>query len=50
MFEIGTEYRRQDLHAEYGGQEQQGISTPADSNLIFLITGKSGRAYGYDDD
>ena len=48
-FEVGTHYRRKNLHAKYGGQEQQGISTPADSNLIFLITGKSGRAYGYDD-
>ncbi|RKQ90455.1 5-methylcytosine-specific restriction protein A [Solirubrobacter pauli] len=49
MFEIGAEYRRRDLHAQYGGQTQQGISTPANSNLIFLITGKSGAAYGYDD-
>src|SRR6266480_2798158 len=49
MFEVGQEYVRQDIHRRYGGQEQQGISTPANSNLIFLITGKSGAAYGYDD-
>lgn len=49
-FEVGREYVRKEIHAQYGGQEQQGISTPAGSNLIFLITGKSGAAYGYDDD
>ena len=49
-FEVGREYsRRDDLHAHYGGQQQQGIVTPADSNVIFLITGASGSAFGYTD-
>jgi 5-methylcytosine-specific restriction protein A len=49
-FEVGKQYnRRQELHDVYGGQRQQGIVTPADSNLIFLITGQSGSAFGYTD-
>lgn len=49
MFVIGKVYRRRDLHAEFGGQEQGGISTPSDHNLIFLFTGESGKKYGYSD-
>lgn len=48
-FQIGNEYRRRDLHAAFGGQEQGGISTPAQHPLIFLVTGKSGEQYGYHD-
>ena len=49
-FQLGEEYsRQQDLHAVYGGQEQQGIITPANHPIIFLITGRSGARYGYDD-
>jgi len=48
-FEIGRRYRRRDLHAEYGGQQQGGISTPREHPLIMLITGESGTAYGYHD-
>lgn len=50
MFEIGHEYRRRDLHAQYGGQQQGGISTPKGHPMVFLITGKSGAAYGYNDE
>ncbi len=50
-FEIGQVYnRREDLHGHYGGQEQGGISTPADHPLIFLFTGASGSEYGYEDE
>jgi 5-methylcytosine-specific restriction protein A len=50
MFELGKVYRRKDLHAEFGGQEQQGIVTPADHPLIFAITGEGGHEYGYRDE
>src|SRR5271166_5468335 len=42
-------HRRRDLHSHYGGQEQGGMMTPAQHNLIFLVTGNSGRQHGYED-
>lgn len=49
-FEIGALYnRQQDIHAVYGGQKQGGISTPIQSNFIFLFTGEAGKAHGYND-
>ena len=48
-FEIGTTYTRRELHDEYGGQRQGGISTPADQTVIFLFTGASGKEHGYRD-
>ena len=50
-FKVGRVYhRRGDLHAEYGGQQQGGISTPADYPLIFLFTSDSGAEHGYTDE
>jgi 5-methylcytosine-specific restriction protein A len=50
-FEVGHVYhRRGDLHAEYGGQQQGGISTPANYPLIFLFTSDSGSEHGYTDE
>jgi 5-methylcytosine-specific restriction protein A len=48
-FEVGRRYRRRDLHAQFGGQQQGGISTPRDHPFIMLISGESGTAYGYHD-
>jgi 5-methylcytosine-specific restriction enzyme A len=42
-------YRRRDLHAEFGGQRQGGISTPADAPAILLFTGFTGLQHGYED-
>lgn len=50
MFELGKVYRRSDLRARFGGQPQGGIVTPVSHPLIFLITGKAGLAYGYQDE
>ena len=49
VFVEGEVYRRRDLHANYGGQRQGGISTPADKRMIMLFTGVSGHQYGYQD-
>jgi 5-methylcytosine-specific restriction enzyme A len=49
MFEVGRTYRRRDLHAAYGGQQQGGISTPAQHPFVLLFTGESGEQYGYRD-
>ncbi len=49
-FVPGQIYRRRDLHERFGGQRQGGISTPKSSPFIFLITGDSGKQYGYADE
>ncbi len=49
-FEIGRVYsRRNDIHVEFGGQQQGGISTPRDAPFVFLFTGEMGEQYGYED-
>lgn len=48
--EIGKEYRRRDLHTQYGGQQQSGISTPSKYPFIFLFSGEKGERYGYTDE
>ena len=49
MFIQGHVYRRRDLHDQYGGQRQGGISTPSQHQLILLFTGESGEQHGYAD-
>jgi hypothetical protein len=49
LFVPGQTYLRRALHAQYGGQQQGGISTPAKYPFILLITGHSGAQYGYKD-
>jgi 5-methylcytosine-specific restriction enzyme A len=49
MFVKGREYRRTNLHEQYGGQRQGGISTPADWPIVLLFTGETGEQYGYAD-
>ena len=49
MFEVGHEYRRRDLHAQYGGQGQGGISTPRSQPIILLFTSGRGEEHGYTD-
>ncbi len=49
-FKIGQVYnRRRDIHGRYRGQQQGGISTPADHPVIIAFTGESGTAHGYED-
>jgi 5-methylcytosine-specific restriction enzyme A len=49
MFKEGASYRRRDLHKQYGGQQQGGISTPSQYPFIMLFTGSTGELYGYKD-
>jgi len=50
MFVVGEKYRRaRDIHDRYGGTRQSGISASASNPFIFLFTGESGEAYGYED-
>ncbi len=41
--------RRIDIHAEFGGQQQGGIITPAKYPFVLIITGAEGLAHGYND-
>ena len=49
MFEIGQSYKRTDIHKQYGGQCQGGISTPLKWPFLLLFTGQSGSQFGYQD-
>lgn len=48
-FQQGKEYRRADLHRQFGGQQQGGISTPKDHPIVLLFTSETGKQYGYSD-
>ena len=46
----GQEYnRRADLHGQFGGGRQSGISPCAEYPIIFIFTGSSGEKHGYAD-
>ena len=49
MFVTGQTYVRRDLHTQYGGQSQGGISTPTAYPIILLFTGEQGEQYIYSD-
>jgi len=49
MFIKGKSYVRREIHERYGGQQQVGISTPANHPIILLFTGQQGQQYGYRD-
>jgi len=49
-FEIGAHYVRKELHDQFKGNRQKGISSPADKDFVFVFTGSSGEKYGYDDE
>ncbi|WP_429170445.1 HNH endonuclease [Ensifer sp. LBL] len=49
-FERGKRYNRtKDIHDRFVGQPQGGIITPAAAKLVIAITGKRGKAHGYED-
>src|SRR4051794_4581162 len=49
-FERGRVYDRQkDIHKRFRGQEQGGIITPAEHQVVIIITGAEGEKFGYHD-
>jgi 5-methylcytosine-specific restriction protein A len=50
QFNPGQLYRRRQLHEQFGGQRQGGISTPAKVPFVLLVTGDSGKQHGYADE
>jgi hypothetical protein len=49
-FEVGALYNRRDqIHAVLGGQQQGGISTPANTPYVIIFAGAAGASHGYND-
>lgn len=49
MFTQGQVYQRRKIHELFGGQQQGGISTPANHKVIFIFTAERGEEHGYTD-
>ena len=49
MFTKGKLYKRIELHEEFGGRRQSGISNCPKNPIIFIFSGKTGKQHGYDD-
>jgi 5-methylcytosine-specific restriction protein A len=49
-FVIGNHYVRRELHDQFKGNRQKGISSPSGEDFVFIFTGPSGEKYGYDDE
>jgi 5-methylcytosine-specific restriction protein A len=49
-FNKGAHYVRMELHNQFKGNRQKGISSPADEPFIFVFTGPSGERHGYVDE
>lgn len=49
-FNVGARYVRRELHDQFKGNRQKGISSPATEDFIFVFTGPSGETYGYENE
>jgi len=50
-FQVGALYNRKaDIHDQFGGQRQGGISTPKDAPFVIIFTGEAGKSHGYADE
>lgn len=48
-FTPGKHYKRAEIHDQFGGNRQRGISASAKESIIFIFSGASGTQYGYSD-
>lgn len=48
-FQVGNQFLRKELHDQFKGQRQHGISTPAAESFIFIFTDPESEEYGYSD-
>jgi len=48
-FVPGEYYKRSEIHDQFGGNRQRGISASAKEPVIFIFSGVSGAQYGYSD-
>ncbi|RDI70332.1 HNH endonuclease [Halopelagius longus] len=49
QFEVGRQYLRKELHDQFQGQRQHGISTPSSKSFIFIFTDPASEEHGYSD-
>lgn len=49
MFQVGTVYKRSEIHDKYGGNRQSGIAPSANYPYIFIFSGAGGKQHGYKD-
>ena len=49
-FKKNRVYKRSEIHDNFGGSRQSGISTCAKYPYIFIFSGSSGERYGYFDE
>ena len=48
-FPVGSHWKRSEIHAILGGQEQGGISTPSKKPYIIIFSSPRGEEFGYED-
>ncbi|SHG68945.1 HNH endonuclease [Halobaculum gomorrense] len=48
-FTVGNQYLRKELHDQFRGQRQYGISTPSSESFIFVFTDPDSEEHGYSD-
>ncbi|WP_254768040.1 HNH endonuclease [Salinilacihabitans rarus] len=48
-FVVGERYLRKELHNQFKGQRQYGISTPSSESFIFIFTDPDSEEHGYSD-
>jgi len=48
-FPVGSYWKRSEIHALLGGQEQGGISTPSKKPYIIIFSSPRGEEFGYED-
>src|SRR5690348_8626303 len=49
QFIVGRLYKRSNIHDDFGGSRQSGISPSRKAPAVFIFTGESGKQYGYMD-
>lgn len=49
LFILNQIYKRSQIHDQYGGSRQGGISISVKFPFIFIFSGKSGNQHGYND-
>jgi 5-methylcytosine-specific restriction protein A len=49
LFKPGSEYKRSELHDQFGGSRQSGISPSRRQPIVMLFTSDSGEQHGYHD-
>lgn len=49
QFIVEEQYKRSEIHDQFGGNRQRDISASARKSIIFIFSGSNGIQYGYSD-